>query len=400
MSSNLDEALAAALAPDLEVQRVLGQGATSRVYLARDVALDKPVTLKVLKQEAAASPEARARFEREARAAAHILHPNVVAVYRFGVLPDGEPYVVMQYVRGRSLEERIAAEGALGVAETRRILCDVASALDAAHARGVVHRDVRPGNILLDEDGERALVTDFGIAALTEAWRHERGARLTATGQLLGDPHYVSPEQYRGEPVTDATDIYSMALVGYEMLTGKMPHADAGARAAAVARLTAEPVEIPISLMNEDRGLADLLTRCLVADPARRPRARSITRRLDRRAQSGPSRDAGDSPPLLPAQLHTAWHALYRKRVPQWITGATAGGWLLLEAVSQAIEMGVLPDVLYLITLPSVFAAIVAAAVLAWFHGERGDQRARPAEVWLLLGIVVLWIASLVAILP
>ena len=396
-AGGLDAVLRSALASEFEIGRLLGAGTTARAYLARDVALDMAVTIKVLKPELASSPEARGRFEREARAAANIVHPNVSNVHRFGVLPTGEPYLVIEYVRGRTLEERLAAEGPFDAAETRRILADLASALEAAHRHGVVHRDIRPGNVLLDEQEGRAIVTDFGIAGITEAWTHGRDAKLTRTGQRLGDPRYVSPEQFRGDPVTEAADIYSMALVGYEMLTATLPHAAAGAREAAVARLTAQPIELPDSLAALDPGLADVLMRCLSADPAHRPSAKRIAQRL-RLPAAADALSRAPTPPL-PAWLKRSWRALYRRRIPQWVAGTAAGGWFLLEGVSQLTEQIDLPLVFYHLALASVIVAIAAAAVLAWFHGERGEQRFRAIELWILGAIVIAWIVSLVAIL-
>ena len=384
-----------AFGPQLEIERLLGEGSTSRVYLARDVALDMPVTLKVLKPEVARSEEGRARFEREARAAANLAHPNISNVHRFGVLESGEPYLVIEYVRGRTLEERLAAEGPVDTVESRRILADIASALETAHRHGVIHRDIRPANILLDEQDGRAIVTDFGIAAVTEAWAHGRDAKLTKTGQLLGDPHYVSPEQFRGETVTVTTDVYSMALVAYEMLTGKRPHADAGAREAAVARLTAEPIRLPDSLRDLDPTLADLLTRSLAAEPGRRPSARSIAERLRRPGIE----DRAGFDMLLPEGLKWGWRALNRRRLPQWVAGTAAAGLLVLELVDQMGENRVLPEVSYRLALSGVVAATTAAAVLAWFHGERGEQRLRATELWLLLLVAAAWAAALVAIL-
>jgi serine/threonine-protein kinase len=379
----MDARVAAGLAPALRVERLLGQGSTARIYLARDVALDLPVTVKVLDPQLAGSAEARARFEREARAAANIIHPNVANVRRYGVLPDGDPYLVMQYVRGRSLDDRLAAEGPLGVAEVRSLVGDVARGLESAHKRGVVHRDIRPGNILLEQDTGRALVTDFGLAALTEAWGRTEDTRLTKAGQLLGDPNYVSPEQLRGEAITEATDIYSLAVVAYEALTGRKPHRP--------------PLEFPAWLYSEDPTLATLLGRCLSAEPARRPSARSVAHRLARTATSA-ARVAGDGA-AEPGWLERWWGALVRGRVPQWTAGAAAGGWLVLQAIDQLIQNGLVPAILYRVTLSSVLAGVAIAAILAWYHGESGEQRFRASEVWLLLFVAAAWVASLVAIL-
>ena len=388
--------IAAALAPALHIERLLARGSTAHVYLARDVALDLPVTVKVLDPDLARSVEGRARFEREARAAANIVHPNVANVRHYGVLPDGEPYLVMHYVRGRSLADRLAAEGPLSVAQVRSLLADVARGLEAAHRRGVVHRDIRPGNILLEEDSGRAVVTDFGLAALTEAWGRTQDARLTQAGQLLGDPNYVSAEQLRGDAVTDAADVYSMGVVAFEALTGRRPHADSGPAHGLGDRVAGRALELPAWLYTDDPVLTALLVKCLSVEPAHRPSARNVAHRLARNATAGARvvrDDAGE-----PNRLERYWSALLRGRVPQWTAGAAAGGWLALQAVDQLIQNKLAPPSLYRVALASALAGVALAAVLAWFHGERGIQRLRATEVWLLLGIVAVWIASLIAI--
>ncbi|HKJ92960.1 MAG TPA: serine/threonine-protein kinase, partial [Longimicrobiales bacterium] len=181
--------LRAALGADFDVMRELGRGAMATVYLARDRALDVLVAVKVLRPERAVDETARRRFEREARAAASMGdHPNTVAVTRFGRLPDETPYLVMQYVKGRTMDERLRAAGRLSVAQARSVLAEVASALALAHAKGIVHRDVRAGNVLWDAENERARLTDFGIAAVLDCMG-PGATRLTRTGELLGDPH-------------------------------------------------------------------------------------------------------------------------------------------------------------------------------------------------------------------
>src|SRR5688500_12718957 len=142
----------------------------------------------------------RRRFEREARSAASLTHPNVVSVHRLGRLADGTPYLVMTYVNGRTLADRLKAEGLMPEPEARSLLTQMASALAAAHKKGIVHRDVRPANVLVEEETGRFLLSDFGIAGLLEGEGSEQ--RLTRTGQIIGEPRYASPEQLRGEKVT------------------------------------------------------------------------------------------------------------------------------------------------------------------------------------------------------
>jgi serine/threonine protein kinase len=179
------DALQEALGDDFEIKQKLGRGSVATVYLAREKALNRLVAVKVLLPGRARDETTRRRFEREARAAASLSHPNVVQVFRFGRLPDETPYLVMRFVKGRTLEDRLAAEGPLPADLAREVLLGVASALAAAHAQGIVHRDVRPANVLWDEERRQALLADFGIAALL-ATGGEEATRLTKTGRCSG----------------------------------------------------------------------------------------------------------------------------------------------------------------------------------------------------------------------
>jgi serine/threonine-protein kinase len=158
------------------------------------------------------------RFEREAQSAASLSHPNIVAIYRVGRLSNDLPYFIMQYVKGRTMADRIKAKGALPLDEARRAIGEVASAVAAAHQKGIVHRDIRPGNVLYEEDSGRALLADFGIAAIVASGDMGESARLTRTGELVGDPSYMSPEQLMGMEVTERSDVYAIGLLGYELV--------------------------------------------------------------------------------------------------------------------------------------------------------------------------------------
>jgi serine/threonine protein kinase len=144
-------------------------------------------------------------------------------VYRVGALADGTPFFVMQYVPGESLDARLAREGPLPVDEVRRVMAQVGSALAAAHAKGIIHRDIKPANVLHDPESNRVLVSDFGIAALRSPDTSEASLHLTGTGMAIGTPQYMSPEQLLAEPVSPKTDVYSLGLLGYELLTGHGP---------------------------------------------------------------------------------------------------------------------------------------------------------------------------------
>ncbi|HKJ03826.1 MAG TPA: serine/threonine-protein kinase, partial [Longimicrobiales bacterium] len=222
MTSPPDD-LVSALGGDYEILRTLGSGKAATVYLAQDRALGVLVAIKALNPRRAQEETARKRFEREARSAASLAdHPNIVAVSRFGVAEGRTPWVIMQYVKGRTMEERLKAEGRLPVALAQQVLRDVASALSVAHAKGIVHRDVRLGNVLWDEEKERALLTDFGIAAVLDE-SGMQASRLTSTGQMLADPKYQTPEQLQDHAVTERSDVYLFGVLGYELLTGEGP---------------------------------------------------------------------------------------------------------------------------------------------------------------------------------
>ena len=193
----------------------LGSGGMSTVYLALDEVLDRPVAVKLLHREISEEADQLERFRREARTAARLSHPNLVGVIDAGE-DDGRPYIVFEYIDGRTLKRRIQDEGPLPVDEAVAYAIEIGRGLTAAHARKLVHRDVKPQNVLIDPDG-RAKVTDFGIARSLES----KG--LTATGRVLGTTDYVSPEQAMGEDVDERSDVYSLGVVLYEMLTGDVP---------------------------------------------------------------------------------------------------------------------------------------------------------------------------------
>jgi len=215
---------------------LLGQGGMATIYRARDGQLERDVAVKVLRPEYGHDPDFFARFRQEAQSAASLNHPGVVAVYDYGTDAVG-PFIVMELVDGEDLASIIRRSGALPPRQAARLTAQAARAISAAHERGFVHRDIKPGNVLVTREG-RVKVADFGIArAIAEA-------ALTLPGTTLGSVHYFSPEQARGEPTTPASDIYSLGIVLYELLTGRRPWEGDSAAAVATARLTG-PVPSP-----------------------------------------------------------------------------------------------------------------------------------------------------------
>jgi serine/threonine-protein kinase len=193
----------------------IGAGGSSSVYRALDETLQRQVAIKLLNREVASDSEQLERFRREARAVAQLNHPHIVGVIDAGE-DENRPYIVFEYVEGETLKERIRRQGRLEISEAVAYAIEIARALGAAHARHIVHRDVKPQNVLIDEEGS-AKVTDFGIARTLD----EEG--LTADGRVLGTTDYVSPEQALGQHVTGQSDLYSLGVVLYEMLTGEVP---------------------------------------------------------------------------------------------------------------------------------------------------------------------------------
>ncbi len=284
------------LAPHLEIVRTLGSGSAATVYLAREPALRRLVAVKVMAPELAEDAKARLRFEREAQSAARIQHPNVATVYRVGVLSDDLPYFIMRYVKGRSLAERLAGEGPLEPAEVRRTLANVASGLAAAHRRGIVHRDVKPGNVLHEDETGRDFLTDFGIAALI-ASGDALESRLTTRDHILGDQRYRSPEQLEHEEVTEQADIYGLGLLGFELLTGESPYEASEAMDWVVAHMRHEPRRISSLRAGVDPMLEDLLMRCLNKVPVHRPVAAEVVRQLSAMEPRGREPEPPPGPP-------------------------------------------------------------------------------------------------------
>ena len=217
----------------------LGSGGMGAVYRATRVSIGDAVAVKVLHEGRVTDPQAAERFRREAQTAARLKHPNAVGVYDFGVSPDGMMYLVMELVEGESLREAVERHGALPLAVVADVAAQVCSALDEAHRLGIIHRDIKPDNIVLQESraGLRVKVLDFGIAKLHDAAQ----SKLTQTGGVIGTPHYMSPEQCMGEDLDQRSDVYSLGVVLYEMLRGTVPFDSPTTSAVIVQQVTQAP---------------------------------------------------------------------------------------------------------------------------------------------------------------
>jgi serine/threonine-protein kinase len=245
------------------VDSVLGEGGMGCVYLARDAELDRPVAIKVLDERYARDPEFYERFLREARLAARLSHPNVVRVY--DTSPEGErPFIVMEYVDGWTLAEELRRQDRLAPAEAVGVVRQVCAGLQHAHEEGLVHRDVKPANLLLRRDGVVKIV-DFGIARAAEA------TRLTEIGTILGTAAYLAPEQAAGQEVTAAADVYSVGVVLYELLTGRTPYAATSLPALVAAQQAGEVEPARALAPAVSPELEAVVLACLARDPAARP---------------------------------------------------------------------------------------------------------------------------------
>lgn len=249
-------AFRAALRGQNAIQRELGRGGMGIVLLGRDERLDRPVAIKVLPPHLAADGDTRERFLREARMAAQLSHPNIVPVFRADEL-GGFAFFAMGYVDGETMGERIRDRGTLPAAEVVRILRETAWALAYAHARGIVHRDVKPDNILLERASGRAFVSDFGIA------RAEFNPALTQDGLVLGSVHFMSPEQASGEPLDGRSDLYALGCIGFLALSGRLPFDGTSPQAILLAHATKEPPTLRSVAPSGPAALAAVIDRCL-----------------------------------------------------------------------------------------------------------------------------------------
>ncbi len=339
-----------------DVIRPLGQGGMGAVWLVRDRFLEREVALKVLLDEHTGF-DMRERFLREARTSARLEHPHIIDVYRADET-EGSVWFTMRYVEGETLGDRIRERGALPVADVARILREVAWGLAYAHARGIVHRDIKPDNILLDRESGRAVLSDFGIARDPS----NKASGLTVDGHVLGSVHFMSPEQASGEELDGRSDLYAVGVVGYLALSGKLPF-DGTPQSVLVSHVTKAVPSLDDVAPSLPRSIVDVIERCLRKNPADRyASADALAGALDaamRDAQQIAQRDADSSPGAVlssedalviwqrAAQLQAeAAHRMERNARLQSNNGANAGvsepgSFRVAEVEAAAVEAGI-----------------------------------------------------------
>ena len=264
-TDQLRAALERALGNQYEIVRLLGRGGMGAVYLGLERFLERQVAIKILPAEAARDPEMRERFRREARTAAQLTHPNIVPLHSYGEA-EGMPFFVMGFVRGEGLAGRLARQGRLHPDEVRRILSEIADALDYAHRRGVVHRDIKPDNILIEEETGRALLADFGVAR-----QAANTSTLTVQGSIVGTPYYMSPEQATADKSLDGrSDLYSLGVVGYELLAGRRPFEAETVQGILTQHVLNTPPSLALAAPEAPPLLVQAIERCLLKDADRR----------------------------------------------------------------------------------------------------------------------------------
>jgi len=331
-------ALERALGPQYEIVRMLGRGGMGVVYLAREVALERAVAIKVLLPGMAADADSQERFRREARTAAKLTHPNIVPLHTSGVV-EGMPYFVMGYVRGESLGERMRRQGRLPADDVRRILGGLADALDHAHRQGVIHRDIKPDNVLLDDESGRPMLTDFGLAKARAS-----GATLTEAGTVVGTAHYMSPEQASGAGDLDGrSDLYSLGVMGYAMLSGQLPFEGTTFRDVIVQHITRVPPPLTDLAPDAPADLAEAVTRCLAKDPAGRwPDGRTLHGAI--------AEGADPEPEFMPRLLRVLRGAVFWNLVfaPFFILGY----WAVMFAITGEFFRFIRDGILLLILMP------------------------------------------------
>lgn len=353
MTTDLRAMVDERLAGQYVVQRELGRGGMGVVYLAREQRLDRLVAIKVLPPTLYDS-DLRERFLREARTAAQLSHPNIVPIFRADEIGD-LAFFSMGFIDGESFAERIETRGRVPAGEVVRVLREAAWALAYAHARGVIHRDVKPENLMIERGTGRVIVTDFGIA------RDTRATNITADGQILGSVHYISPEQAAGEKIDGRSDLYALGVVGWQALGGRRPFEAAQASAVLLQHVTRAAPSLREAAPDVPRQVASVIDRCLAKNPADRfPTGEALAEALTaawEAAEREPGTDASPATAVSPERAQEIWRRAAelqaeaatrlqrRYRTADSTSGPTSavpsGSYRLRDVETAAVEAGI-----------------------------------------------------------
>lgn len=376
--SPVDEALAQELGAEFDIERILGEGDQARVYLARERALQRAVAIKVLLPSLAADEVARKRFQREGRSSARIQHRNVAGVHRVGALSDGVPFLVMEYIEGHTLAQELEIAGPMDPTAARDVLVQVASALEAAHAKGIVHRDVRPGNVIRERGTGRMVLTDFGLAAVM-AQSGTAVTRLTRAGELLGDPRHLSPEELRGESAVEESDVYALGVMAYELLTGDGPYPGLSGVQLVTAHLRTQAASLSALRPGVPNDMADIVEACLSKAAERRPSASTVARRL---RGERTDRDMAAMEAKPPGAVAGFLWELRRRRVYQVAVAYLGLAFVTLEGASIVWDSLPVTDWMFDGLVWVALAGFPISLVLAWVYDltRTGIRRTEAAS--------------------
>jgi len=394
---HIPDTLRDTLKPEVELLRLLGEGVSARVYLGRDTTLQRPVAVKVLRERLAADETALRRFEREARASAKLNHPNVATIFRVGRTEDGLPFLVYEFLKGRNLEDTLAASGPMQEPGALVLLEQVASALEAAHSVNLIHRDVKPANIMWNADESRAVLTDFGLARALET-TGDPITRVTKVGDVLGDPSAISPEQMQGHSLTEATDMFSLGVLGYSVLTGQTPYKADSLAAMVHAKLHGEPTPLRDVRPEISQPVASLLERCLDRRPERRPTATDVKRAIRAILDGAPNAaqlSTGGSSFAhvvhnVPA-LRMFLEELKVRRVYNVIVLYLVAAFMLLQIGELVVPALPVPDWTYPALVAVLIAGFPLSLALAWMFDvtssgiRRSEEAVGPVAVRIRL---------------
>ena len=366
------------LPPEYSLIRLVGQGAIGHVFLVRQTALKRLVVIKVLRRELAEDPIGCKRFIREAQAAARIDHPSVPSIFKVGTLQGELPFIEMQYIDGVNLADHLAAHGALEPGKARDILVQLASALAAAHECQVIHRNVEPGNVLIENETERVFLGDFGVAGILDSG-NEVVTRLTREGDRLGSPAYMSPEQLRAETLTTKADVYGLGVIGYEMLTQKGPFGSSEVTDIIGAHLRRPPPDLHDARPEIPAQLSDTLKRCLSKKPEHRPSAAALVKTFASMADVESATVVADDG--SGSALGTFLRELQTRKVYRAAATYGAVAFVLLQVADLVLPALSSPPWIYRTTVILSLAAFPAVLALAWVFDLRDGRLMRTDEV-------------------